>query len=66
FIVQESVKIGKPLIAASFNYRLVGSAFLPGASVNKSTVATLAFMTKGWRCAGFERTSPHLVEMPRV
>lgn len=41
FIVQESVKMGKPLIAASFNYRLGGFGFLPGTSVNKSRVANL-------------------------
>lgn len=26
----------------------------------------LAFTTKGWRCTGFKRTLPHVVEMPRV
>jgi carboxylesterase type B len=41
FIVQESVKMGKPLIAASFNYRLGGFGFLPGTSVNKFRVANL-------------------------
>jgi carboxylesterase type B len=41
FIVQESVKMGKPLIAASFNYRLGGSGFLPGTSVHKSRAANL-------------------------
>lgn len=33
--------MGKPLIAASFNYRLGGFGFLPGTSVNKSRVANL-------------------------
>lgn len=46
FIVQESVKMGKPLIAASFNYRLEGFGFLPGTSVNKSRVANLGLHGK--------------------
>jgi carboxylesterase type B len=46
FIVQESVKMGMPLIAASFNYRLGGSGFLPGTSVNKSRVANLGLHYK--------------------
>jgi carboxylesterase type B len=52
FIVQESVKMGMPLIAASFNCRLGGSGFLPGTSVNKSRVANLGLhdqrMTLRW------------------
>ncbi|KAE8168655.1 carotenoid ester lipase-like protein precursor [Aspergillus tamarii] len=41
FLVQESVRMGTPIIGVSFNYRLSGFGFLPGRAVNESGVANL-------------------------
>lgn len=41
FLVQESVRMGTPIIGVSFNYRLSGFGFLPGRAVNESGIANL-------------------------
>ena len=41
FLVQESVKIGQPIIGVSFNYRLSGFGFLQGRVVNETGVANI-------------------------
>lgn len=42
FLVEESVKIGQPIIAVSFNYRLSGFGLLPGRVVKEAGVANAA------------------------
>ncbi|PIG82256.1 hypothetical protein AARAC_000007 [Aspergillus arachidicola] len=41
FLVQESVRMGTPIIGVSFNYRLSGFGFLHGRAVNESGIANL-------------------------
>jgi carboxylesterase type B len=43
FIVENSVKIGKPIIAMSFNYRLSGWGFLSSQEVTASGNANVEF-----------------------
>ncbi|RAK72680.1 carotenoid ester lipase-like protein precursor [Aspergillus fijiensis CBS 313.89] len=40
-VVQESVRMGTPIIGVSFNYRLSGFGFLTGRAVNESGIANL-------------------------
>lgn len=41
FIVQESVKMGTPMIGVSFNYRVSGFGFMQGTAFNQSGLANL-------------------------
>ncbi|OJJ94625.1 hypothetical protein ASPACDRAFT_55720 [Aspergillus aculeatus ATCC 16872] len=41
FLVEESVRMGTPIIGVSFNYRLSGFGFLYGRAVNESRLANL-------------------------
>ncbi|KAE8379018.1 Alpha/Beta hydrolase protein [Aspergillus bertholletiae] len=41
FVVQESIKMGTPTVAASFNYRVSGFGFLSGRAFNHSGLANL-------------------------